>query len=1836
MDIKKLQPATTQLPLNEYNLPVPEVNMRLRGVSDPSLGKEAAMGLKALTGLAGTDFTITSARRHDNEDSMHYTGNAIDFGVRTNDGKSMLNFFFTDDDYTQLSDAGQQYLIDNNAELIDERTRAGQPHFHLEFNSPERSINLLQEDETPLYGKGATTNKEGFPIYGVQGTWQPNDYNQNVDFLKGMKEIAGLDDYVDIGPSSDFYEEFGVAPGTITRATQAEGLMGIARKAPVDPADADKYRPTKLDPYTRYSREEQDSFMEFKTLNLNFAPGYLPDTKQGEQIKFDRTFDIKVKVPFATKKSEYKNFMDKQQLDSGLLGTPLLRDKIGITNWPGASKTEAAADLQTNWQKWTRGAGGGVKAFANVIAQGASMVYAGLPMAVATGEFDQIYNNGLNKLISEYDSHLAEEFPHYYTAAQQADTEGFFTSWDAFRQSLGTANFWSKDFLQGVGFLLGAAKSGSLAAKSGFGARAFDLVSATNRRLFPRQMANSFRKATFKKGVTTLGLAAQYGKKRQVANFIGAGLVSAAGEATIEAQHIFESSYEEIKKAKREGAEMYQGMTDAEMRELAASYSDVAWLANIAIVGSSNMLMFKHLFGSGAANLGSKVAKNTIKKGAKRSLEFKARKLPQWFTRQGKRIQSPIAEGFEEWSQYALELGGKDYFGYTHNPLLDTEVNAVEGFQGMLASMARGMIKTPQTKEGLQGIFLGALLGGLGGAYAGFRGQSERQQHKTKVKQAEQLVEKYNLLNKNGDLYKTMRSIAELKRLDKIQLDSISSEDLFTTATAEMRKAFEIIDLFYETGQIDILNDILNDAGKLSKEEFDAEFEIDPDANVNPVKELNRIKGAIRSYELLKDADPLIQRAVSAAALALQNDEQAEEKLAAMKRELRYSTFMAAELDKKSADMLSEISVQSGGSLGLSFLRDMDLTNKDEHTDAKTKTDAQFEEMLKKPDAPGKAQQAYIADLLNQYVYLNTLRQSFNQLTKAIYDAPFANVNKDFAERNTKEEEAKRQNQAENDKITAAEEFAKQQKAEEEAAKQARQQTKPETAPEGFQQTGETAPEGFTQEGEKSPGRQVVSKETVDRGKRKGKKRIVYSETTEETIQPEGVNIKVTRYTTEIGGKKVGAKGGKQMSLREFLDEYEISEEDQELLSEYDLDKTTITISKETEVPADSRFVNTIDVRVSEKGELGSVEFTLTGKRKTKPAPPAAPTVTPTSPVGQTDDENIKTVNQANTENLEVPENNDVDVDNGNTAQSAQDDGKALGDITYLGDIMSLGYKSVNNQGGYTAPGTDMVTTNILENPEIPSMAGAVVDWSIDMAELERRAGGTLMAESKRISKEAVQKVKNKEPLSQQDLDNLPLLGTATLNGNTIRAYAHTAAYVDTNIKPDHRDGERARIREFRRLVYESINQGKQPATMITEQSIGHLNFDPTIKSKNNISIVLNGGKPGTKQVSLIFNDGFNYVDENGVPVTDIFTTANPRAKGGVYFRLPAANQETFPARAFVENLHRETGEVLLAVYAGVTNKQVSFKTKVTKEFAESLPDKGVMKLYKKYLLEMIEEATPGNELRFTDLINMLIYDKTKGLEIVFTPVSKGTVLKLGSNSYTASQLESKKEEIIDWFVENKRYNVSKIRTNSNNAFKYNEFLVQSKILYTNIFSNQNTGGAFIQPTLRFSNLLGTTKKEAPKTSSQKPEAKHTFSKFTKAEVSPEEGSELKKQVASDSNPVDGIKTTNETAESAQIALNFENSEKEEKKVNKFMFGGVSVEKAEDEVAPEDIPVAETGPEEGVASETAPSEKESPKPNKPIINKNNITFGELKNKPKTNLSKIKKGKKNNDNLEDPC
>ena len=110
---------------------------------------------------------ITSATRDKNhalynKDSLHATGNAVDFGVKDKDGKAMVKYFFDDwdGDRKKLSVKGRAFLQANNAELIDETTNSNGEHFHLEFNK-------LDDTKRSDYADGHTTD-DGYNIYGVQ------------------------------------------------------------------------------------------------------------------------------------------------------------------------------------------------------------------------------------------------------------------------------------------------------------------------------------------------------------------------------------------------------------------------------------------------------------------------------------------------------------------------------------------------------------------------------------------------------------------------------------------------------------------------------------------------------------------------------------------------------------------------------------------------------------------------------------------------------------------------------------------------------------------------------------------------------------------------------------------------------------------------------------------------------------------------------------------------------------------------------------------------------------------------------------------------------------------------------------------------------------------------------------------------------------------------------------------------------------------------------------------------------------------------------------------------------------------------------------------------------------------------------------------------------------------------------------------------------------------------------------------------------------------------------------------------------------------------------------
>ena len=1818
---------TTQMPLGEYGLPITEdTSIMYRGGADAdySLGREAAMGLKSLTGHAGTDFTITSATRGKdhpmyNPNSLHAQGNAIDFGVQSTDGKAALNFFFDDDEYTKLSGAGRQYLIDNNAELIDERSRKGAAHFHLEFNSPEHSKVLSATDNQDLYPEDYVTSG-GFRAYGVTGTYKENPYNQDVDYLKQMQEIAGVDDNVDIGPTSDFFKNYGVSTGKVKRQSTGSGLLGNAKDI-AQPLEEPKYTPRNRDPYTYYSDEKSPIRFKGSMQTRNFlGPGSLPSADETKSwINWDITLPS-----FADKKSEAEVQEEYR--------------RQGITMWPGTSKAEAAADLQTNWGlygKWPRGIAGMGETFGHALGQGASMLLAGIPAATFTGDFSGLYANPINQALREYDLWFKQEYPHHSTAADQVLTENWDDSFSAFRKSLTTANFWSRDFLQGVGFLASAYVGGAAAAEAGIG-RGIYLAGASARRAAPRMLANNFRKkvlsSSFKGSAATLASKAGLMQRANIANYITAGLISAGGEATIEAGHIYDHSFKAIQRMRDEGVEAYQGMSDNELRDLAGSYSDVAWMLNVGIVGFSNLLMFRHLFGGGYKNLGSQIAKNKVKRDLGKKVgerfTYKAK------TKAGKALyktflgaRQTAVEGWEEWSQYGLELGGKDYFDRQYIKDFESEADMLQGFKGMLGSMSRGFMKTPETKEGLQGIFLGALLGSLGGVYSGYRGTHDIQDYNKKVEATQKAVDDLNILEKKGELYTHVKALSELGRLSRIQLTAVEDKDRFAAKTAEAAAAFEVLELLDKTGQMGMMEEVIADIAKLSDEEFAATFELDEGATkVETLKEINRVRDAINNYKnTTKGIDPLINLVATKMAMgidpSLSQEEQQEklEQIEYLKNTIKYNSFMSDHFDKRYNDLLSEISKLSEGYINLGFMRDMDMLKKDEYTDAQQKIQAQIMEMIKSlPKGQlSKTKGEYVNELIEDFGFVNLMRQTFSRYVNELFDKPEQKSKEAVEQRKQQEKEGKEKNDNINERAAAEEAMKKERELEaklqeEEAAKnkaeidrlnkeqeEEAKKAKKATQKAKEQATEKPAPvaEEFTSDELADP-QDVVKKETY-----------IFTD-----IDADNAKINYVVRTLKDGSRKIEVWGKTKEGDKKFLSQENFGK-DVALTNEEIMSRGF----KEEGLPFTIELIETIEgfeniyskKIVENRKKKRRAEREALGKKESPK---------PNQPI----------------ENLETPDNNEVEFDNKERSETSEDDGQFVGEITYLSTILSAAWKSVNNVFG--GRGTDEVTTNYLENPSTGNIAGSLITWSIDMEMLERIAGGGIGIDpSARISAEALNIVKEKGELSETDLDNLPIKGIIKKDGETIVVYVHNTRYVKTNMNPKEevQAEETAKIKKYRKDLYNTLKEGKAATSVVTEMLMGHLN---SVKNAEySIDLVVNGGKLGTKQPIFVISDGQNYLDENGVPAKDIPFNSIEKFKGAVYFKLPAANGQMFPARASIANMHRETAELIYDIYKARMDQQIALTTKLTQETVDSMPDKGVMKSYKKYLSDMIKDENVETPT-FADVLNMLIYDSSKKTPIIFRPFTdkKGQnkqSLTLATTKYTYDQMESKKEEIIDWIVENKRYNINRQRLNSKDNFRYNNWLIANKIVHTNIFANPETTGAFVQPTLRFGPLIENVQSapEAPVT--PKAPTKNSFAGMTVAKEETVPESFTKAIAESEKGP-----------NKAELSKIVEVKEEESKQMT-INFGGVNVSIAKNETAPV-LPESEntipTLPTEESNTVTAPEadvnkavegEKESVSPNQ-VTKGVNLKSLPKRKKPKgVNIQKIKPSK---DQLKDDC
>jgi len=128
----------------------------------------------------------------------------------------------------------------------------------------------------------------------------------------------------------------------------------------------------------------------------------------------------------------------------------------------------------------------------------------------------------------------------------------------------------------------------------------------------------------------------------------------------------------------------------------------------------------------------------------------------------------------------------------------------------------------------------------------------------------------------------------------------------------------------------------------------------------------------------------------------------------------------------------------------------------------------------------------------------------------------------------------------------------------------------------------------------------------------------------------------------------------------------------------------------------------------------------------------------------------------------------------------------------------------------------------------------------------------------------------------------------------------------------------------------------------------------------------------------------------------------------------------------------------------------------------------------------------------FSEVLNMLVYEHEQVTKMhAFRFDVKNNLLKLGNEvdgiitteSYSMQDIESNKEKIIDWFVENKRFNVQRSRTSDPN---YVNLFVENKIVHTNAFTHRQTGTPFIQPSVRMS-VINSPSEYAKEVKEEKP-----------------------------------------------------------------------------------------------------------------------------------------------------
>lgn len=351
----------------------------------------------------------------------------------------------------------------------------------------------------------------------------------------------------------------------------------------------------------------------------------------------------------------------------------------------------------------------------------------GIYEGVTKGKFESVFNNDFTRWLDDMDKRGDYRLAHYYDK-EERDM--------GFLRSLGTANFWTNDFLSGLAFTAGAMLSSAVYSGAGLmnlartGARAGVALARIGK-------AASDTKKAFGAYLRAARIGQRVGKGLDTALFLG---TSTSWEASVEARSMLMEAEENFRQSYRNayGREVpYEELM--RFRADNANAANAVFVANVGILSLSNIAMFGDMFGI-ELGVDKFIKRNIFGVGAERMDNGMLRTITpkKWQKIAGNTfniIKRPVSEGlYEEGLQGVASKSAEDWVESRYNPM------AIRQNIGYMEAIKNGFKETYGSSQGWKEIGIGMIIGSVMGGKT-FGGIKEWSQDMSRNKG---MVEAYN------------------------------------------------------------------------------------------------------------------------------------------------------------------------------------------------------------------------------------------------------------------------------------------------------------------------------------------------------------------------------------------------------------------------------------------------------------------------------------------------------------------------------------------------------------------------------------------------------------------------------------------------------------------------------------------------------------------------------------------------------------------------------------------------------------------------------------------------------------------------------------------------------------------------------------------------------------------------------------------------------------------------------------------------------------------------------------------------------------------------------------